>query len=75
MKEKTTCSTECEKVKQGATVQVEMARMERQERESAAQRAHDITMFNRQMELEKFRATHSGPSAGSSQVNELDLML
>ena len=74
-KEKTIRSTEREKVKRGATVQVEIARMEHQEREFAAQRAHDIAMFNWQMELEKFRAARSGPSAGPPSGNQLDLML
>jgi hypothetical protein len=59
--EKTTRTLEREKLKRQGQLNIELARMNHQAKEAAAQRAHEIFMMDRQIQLEAIKAGHGGP--------------
>ena len=59
--EKTTRALEREKLKRQGQLNIELARMNHQAGEAAAQRAHEIFMMDRQIQLEAMKAGHGGP--------------
>jgi len=59
--EKTTRALECEKLKRQGQLNIELAQMNHQVGEAAAQRAHEIFMMDRQIQLEAMKAGHGGP--------------
>jgi hypothetical protein len=59
--EKTTRALEREKLKRQGQLNIELARMNHQAGEAAAQRAHEIFMMDRQIQLEAMKAGHGSP--------------
>jgi hypothetical protein len=59
--EKTTRALEREKLKHQGQLNIELARMHHQAGEAAAQRAHEIFMMDRQIQLEAMKTGHGGP--------------
>ena len=53
--------TRCSRVKYATQNELEMARLKHQETQSALQRQHDLAMMDRQMEVERIRATANPP--------------
>jgi hypothetical protein len=59
--EKTTRALEREKLKRQGQLNIELAQMNHQVGEAAAQRAHEIFMMDRQIQLEAMKVGHGGP--------------
>ncbi|KAG6913229.1 hypothetical protein DXG01_008585, partial [Tephrocybe rancida] len=67
--EKTRGATKKEEIKCKSIVNIELARLEHARAESLAQRAHELAMLNRQIELERMRQSHlPAPSAPSAHI-------
>lgn len=66
--------TEWEKVKQQAFAEVELERLRFQRDEGKKQRAHEVMMMDRQIELERFKAIvagYIGPSISDTNIDPL----
>jgi hypothetical protein len=67
--EKTTRALEREKLKRQGQLNIELARMNHQADEAAAQRAHEIFMMDRQIQLEAMKAGHGSPVPYAGRPN------
>jgi hypothetical protein len=66
--------TEREKVKRQAVTELELEHLRFQREEGEKQRAHEVMMMDRQIELERFRAMmagHIGPSTSNANIDPL----